>query len=87
MRRTRWLRRGGHPPRHHVEAFAALAARGRIDLELAKRLGRAAGLRNLLVHDYVSVDLERLAQVVREDMGDLRAFATVAAGWITPAGG
>jgi uncharacterized protein YutE (UPF0331/DUF86 family) len=52
---------------------------------LAARLANAAALRNVLVHDYVSVDLERLARVVREDLGDLRAFASVAAAWVTEA--
>jgi uncharacterized protein YutE (UPF0331/DUF86 family) len=36
-----------------------------------------AGLRNVLVNDYVSVDLRTLAKVVREDLGDLRAFGSV----------
>ena len=44
--------------------------------------GGAAALRNLLVHDYVSVDLERLARVVREDLEDLREFARIAGGWL-----
>jgi uncharacterized protein YutE (UPF0331/DUF86 family) len=55
-----------------------------MSLDLAARLGSAAALRNVLVHDYVSVDLERLARVVRDDLGDLRTFAQIAAGWIAP---
>ena len=69
---------GWTPPESARAAFSALAAHGRLDGELAKKLGDAAALRNLLVHDYVSVDLARLARVVREDMGDLRAFAACA---------
>jgi uncharacterized protein YutE (UPF0331/DUF86 family) len=55
-------------------AFAALASHGLIDVDLAARLGRAAGLRNLLVHDYARVDVAALAEVVRTDLGDLRTF-------------
>jgi uncharacterized protein YutE (UPF0331/DUF86 family) len=73
---------GWTPPESGRAAFASLAAHGKIPLDLAARLGGAAALRNVLVHDYVSVDLERLARVVRDDLGDLRAFAQVAATWI-----
>ena len=62
-------------------AFATLAGHGRIPTELAARLGRAAGLRNVLVHDYVDVDLALLARVVGHDLEDLRAFARAASGW------
>jgi uncharacterized protein YutE (UPF0331/DUF86 family) len=62
--------------------FARLAAHGKLPADLASRLGDAAALRNILVHDYVSVDLARLARVVREDLGDLRAFAARVAEWM-----
>jgi uncharacterized protein YutE (UPF0331/DUF86 family) len=55
-------------------AFASLASHGFIDADLAARLGRAAGLRNLLVHDYARIDLDALTEVVRSDLGDLRTF-------------
>jgi uncharacterized protein YutE (UPF0331/DUF86 family) len=65
----------GWPPCESARAaFALLASHGLIDVDLAARLGRAAGLRNLLVHDYVSVDLGALAHVVAHDLDDLRAF-------------
>jgi hypothetical protein len=35
------------------DAFLVLANHGKIPLELAQRLGSAAGMRNVLVHDYV----------------------------------
>jgi uncharacterized protein YutE (UPF0331/DUF86 family) len=75
---------GWTPPESGRAAFASLAAHGKMSLDLAARLGSAAALRNVLVHDYVSVDLERLARVVRDDLGDLRTFAQIAAGWIAP---
>jgi uncharacterized protein YutE (UPF0331/DUF86 family) len=73
---------GWTPPESGRAAFASLAAHGRMPVDLAKRLGDAAGLRNVLVGDYVSVDLTRLARTVREDLADLRAFAAEAAKWM-----
>jgi uncharacterized protein YutE (UPF0331/DUF86 family) len=55
-------------------AFLALASHGVIDAALAQRLGRAAGLRNLLVHDYARIDLEALARVVQCELSDLREY-------------
>ncbi len=63
-------------------AFLVLAAHSRLDLDLATRLGKAASMRNLLVHDYAAIDLDQLARVIREDVGDLAAFGKVAATWI-----
>ena len=73
---------GWTPPGTGREAFLVLAGHGRLPLDLAERLGSAVGLRNVLVHDYVAVDLARLAHVVAEDLGDLREFARCAAGWM-----
>ncbi|MFL5413339.1 MAG: HepT-like ribonuclease domain-containing protein [Myxococcales bacterium] len=44
----------------------------------------AASLRNVLVHGYAIVDVERIAKVVRDDLGDLRLFAAAAAQWLKP---
>ncbi len=73
---------GWAPPGSAREAFQVLAAHGRVPLDLAQRLSSAAGMRNILVHDYVAVDLGRLAAVVRNDLDDLRDFARCAAQWI-----
>jgi len=73
---------GWTPPESARSAFTSLAAHGKLPVDLADRLGHAAALRNILVHDYVSVDLRRLAAMVRDDLADLRAFAAVAATWI-----
>ncbi len=63
-------------------AFTTLAAHGLIAPDLAQRLGKAVGLRNLLVHDYADVDVQRLASIIAADLDDLRAFARVASGLI-----
>lgn len=68
-------------------AFLTLAGHGLIAHDLALRLGSAVGLRNVLVHDYVTVDLERLARVVREDLDDLGLFGASAARLVQEADG
>jgi len=73
---------GWTPPESARASFLGLAAHGKLPLDLARRLGDAAALRNILVHDYVSVDLRRLAATVRDDLGDLRAFAAEASKWM-----
>lgn len=70
---------GWTPPDTARGAFGTLAAHDIIPAELADRLGKSAAMRNVLVHDYVAVDLERIALAVREDLDDLRAFGAVAA--------
>lgn len=74
--------RGWLPPDHARDAFRTLGDRGMLDAELASRLGQAVGLRNVLVHDYVRVDLEKLAEARRARLDDLRAFAAAAARWL-----
>src|SRR5208283_4945652 len=73
---------GWTPPQSARAAFAILASHGKLPVDLANRLGGAAAVRNILVHDYVSVDLTRLAAVVRDDLADLRAFGAEAAKWM-----
>lgn len=73
---------GWTPPTSARASFEVLALNGRIPADLAQRLGSAAALRNLLVHDYATVDLSRLAAVVRDDLDDLRRFAALATSWL-----
>jgi uncharacterized protein YutE (UPF0331/DUF86 family) len=61
-------------PAAPAEAFALLAQAGRIDAQLAVRLAGAAGLRNLIVHRYTDLDVQRILQVVQNDLGDLEAL-------------
>jgi uncharacterized protein YutE (UPF0331/DUF86 family) len=75
---------GWTPPQSARASFLSLAAHGRLSLDLAQRLALAASLRNVLVHGYAIVDVERIAKVVRDDLGDLRLFAAAAAQWLKP---
>ncbi len=64
------------------DTFLVLANHDQIPLDLAQRLGSAAGMRNILVHDYVAVDLGRIAHAVRNDLTDLQRFAALAETWM-----
>ena len=72
---THWLSDAGWDvPRSHGEAFTALAARGILDAELAARLRSAAGLRNLIAHQYGVLDLRRVFAIASGDVEDLLRF-------------
>ena len=76
---------GWPSPANGRDAFALLGSHGVIAHALAERLGKAAGLRNLLVHDHVPIKHEMLARMVRSDLGDLRSFGVAIAALLPPA--
>ena len=64
----------GKVPTTAADAFAELAKLGLIGRSLAQRLQRAAGFRNVLVHEYTEVDWKIVMRVIRTDTRDLAAF-------------
>ena len=72
---THWVAdEGWGVPQTHGEAFTMLADRGVIERELALRLRGAAGLRNLIAHQYGVVDVDRIFAIASSGLGDVRAF-------------
>ncbi|MGI9001289.1 MAG: type VII toxin-antitoxin system HepT family RNase toxin [Pseudonocardia sp.] len=63
----------GSPPTY-ADGFRQLAEADVVPVELAERLARAAGFRNLLVHNYGRLDLVRLHAVAISGSADLRSF-------------
>lgn len=63
----------GSPPTY-ASAFRLLGEHGVIDRDLAERLARAAGLRNLIVHSYADLDLHRVHAAATHGPADLRAL-------------
>lgn len=57
------------------ESFTLLEEAGVVDAELAGRMRRMTGFRNVAVHEYRRLDPAVLESIVRERLGDLRAFA------------
>ncbi len=62
-------------PKTNADLFMALMRAGLIATELGSSLAKMAGFRNVLVHGYVEVDVDLLAQVVRERLSDLELFS------------
>jgi uncharacterized protein YutE (UPF0331/DUF86 family) len=63
----------GSPPTYG-DAFRRLAVAGVLDDGLAARLAGAAGFRNLIVHAYADLDLQRVHAIATSGPADLRAF-------------
>lgn len=61
-------------PEYARDLFPLLAKENIISEDLAEKLGKAVGLRNVLVHLYLQVDLDVLADSATVGLDDLREF-------------
>jgi len=61
-------------PNGYGDAFVRLARAGHLEAELAERLTKAAGFRNVVAHAYESLDMGRVYDAARAGPGDLLAF-------------
>lgn len=64
------------------DAFARLAERSVLSVDLAHRMQALAGLRNRLVHLYDEVDDDLVHEALREGLDDLDGFARAVASLI-----
>lgn len=74
---------GSAPPTTMGETFTRLGEVGLIDTELAARLRRAVGFRNIAVHNYEALDWEVVWLLAGDPLGDFEAFARQAARGLT----
>ncbi|MSP62988.1 MAG: DUF86 domain-containing protein [Myxococcales bacterium] len=72
-------------PQESRDAFDLLVAAGRLDEELAGRLKRMVGFRNVAVHEYQALNLAVVDAIVRTRLDDLLAFAAHAVRLTAPA--
>ena len=56
------------------EMFFLLQENGFLSAGLADRMVKAVGFRNLLVHEYEKIDLQRLHQAAEKNVGDLLEY-------------
>jgi len=73
----------GRAPKDYRSSFDLAQEAGAIQPELVKRLQPSVGLRNVLTHEYVDIDLEIVADAVgsaRRDYGD---YVRQVANWTT----
>ena len=61
-------------PATYADAFRRLAAAGYLDEDLAARLVRAAGFRNVVAHAYEQLDMARVHRAASEGPADLVQF-------------
>ncbi len=65
---------GAERPDTYRQVILTLGKLEVLDQGFAERFAPAAGLRNVLVHLYADVDLERVHRFLQEDLDDLRTF-------------
>ena len=61
-------------PDSTANAFALLEQQGVIDPDLAGRLRRMVGFRNIAVHEYQTLDPVIIERIVEQHLGDLRSL-------------
>jgi len=56
------------------ENFSLLNKKGIITADLASRMGKMTGFRNIAIHDYQDLDLEILKSILTKNLRDLEEF-------------
>lgn len=72
-------------PTEYAEIFPALAHIGVLPVEFAERLVTMARFRNVLVHMYADIDLDRLHAYLQTDIQDFTVFAQHVAAYLEQA--
>ena len=76
-----WISDAGlRTPDTNRDIFVVLEQAGEIDPALSDRLQAWASFRNVLVHDYMTIDHGIAYRAIRDDLGDLDAFRRWALG-------
>jgi uncharacterized protein YutE (UPF0331/DUF86 family) len=70
------------PPADYRSSFIAAARQGMIPADLAERLTPAAGLRNLLVHEYGNVRDDLVHAAIAPALDDFRSYAHAVQRWL-----
>lgn len=81
------VRMGLGTPPTYADAFRALHRAGVLPADLADRLVKAAGFRNLIAHAYEDLDMGVVFRAARTGPADLRAFLRILAARSAPPGG
>ncbi|MCK6528201.1 DUF86 domain-containing protein [Myxococcota bacterium] len=80
------VRMGLGTPETFADAFRTLHHAGVLPADLAGRLVKAAGFRDLIVHAFDDLDMGVVYRAARAGPEDLRAFLGILAAGSTPAG-
>ena len=63
-------------PSETAEVFALLEVQGIVEPELAERLRRMVGFRNIAIHEYQKLNPAIVQAIVERHLGDLRALGS-----------
>ena len=72
-------------PADYYESFVRLGELGVLPMEFARDFASIAGLRNVLVHEYLAIDWDEVYAHV-QNLGDLHAFAESTRRWLADRG-
>ncbi len=64
-------------PQNSRDAFEVLAKNGLISNELMKKLKSMVGFRNIAVHNYQSVNLKIVEEIIEKHINDLKTFTSI----------
>ena len=82
---NQWISAAGlRTPESNRDSFVVLEQAGELDPALSKRLQGWAGFRNILVHDYLTLDHRIAYRTIHHDLGDLDSFRRWALGKLDP---
>lgn len=70
-------------PQIHREVPLILAKEKIIPSALSKKLALAAGFKNILIHDYLAIDNDKVLKYLQEDLEDFNDFARHIAEYLT----
>ncbi len=65
---------GFERPKELKEVFKILADRKIIDKNLSEKLTQATGFRNITVHSYLDIDLNKVYEYIQINLGDFEEF-------------
>lgn len=73
---------GFEKPEDYKSVVLILGKRGVLPKAFAEKLVPAVGVRNILVHMYTEVDIEKICEFLRENLGDFDEFAKHVANYL-----
>ncbi len=73
---------GQKRPKDYGEAILALGEMGVIPLAYSGRIVGMANLRNLLIHEYLRIDLRKLYDGLQTGLDDFRRFSEYVTAWL-----
>ena len=65
-------------PKDYKDIFELLARNNIISEPLSRKLISMTGLRNVLVHDYLEVNLHLIYKIIKSELGDFEEFVAAA---------